>query len=81
MRCLGLQHMATLLGQYLHCYAARCGCPCLHNYVHNPVYTPYRNQLIEAETLKLPYKSHKLMGIIWAHTGTVGCIVLTLYQP
>ncbi len=26
--------------------------------------------------LKPPYKSHKLMGILLAHTGAIGCIGL-----
>ncbi len=26
--------------------------------------------------LKPPYKVHKLMGILWAHTGTIACIVI-----
>ncbi len=30
--------------------------------------------------LKTPCKIHKLMGILWAHTGTLGCIVLTSPQ-
>ncbi len=53
----------------------------------------YRKQLKEAETMYLsvtpsihtpPYKYQKLMDILWAHTGTIGCIGLTshvqLYQ-
>ncbi len=27
--------------------------------------------------VKPPYKSHKLMGSLWAHTGAIGCIVLS----
>ncbi len=30
--------------------------------------------------VKPPYKSHKLMGIIWANTGSIGCTVL-ISQP
>ncbi len=43
-----------------------------------------RKQLKEAEimlqrmVIKPPYiKSHKLMGVLWAHTGAIGCIVLS----
>ncbi len=26
----------------------------------------------------IPYKSHNLVGIFWAHTGALGCIVLNI---
>ncbi len=48
-------------------------------------YTPCRKLLKEAVTLcqsiiKPPYKSHKLMGTLWAHMGAIVCIALSLYM-
>ncbi len=31
---------------------------------------------VQRLVIKAPYKSHKLMGILLAHTGAIGCIVL-----
>ncbi len=30
---------------------------------------------------KPQYKSHKLMGILWADTGAIGCVRLLSYAP
>ncbi len=38
------------------------------------VHTPYRKQLKEAETMyNYNAISHKLVGILWAHIGAIGC--------
>ncbi len=39
-------------------------------------YTPYRKQLKEAETMYYSKNLRKLMGVLWAHTGAIGCIML-----
>ncbi len=55
----------------------RIGC-----YAFNPIH-PIGNSVKKQKPctkvehlVKRPYKIHNLMGILWAHTGAIGCIGL-----